>query len=155
MHERIEKEKGKRKREKSERAATFLLNASGSLLQNYQDRVALFRSFQLMNRPASRFEKLVSGHWLFKTACLSAVLPIASVAFGLFTAWVTRSVGTIAGIVLLAQIISLVLGIVGLVGGIMKKNTATIFLALFGVLAGGFFGYCAFVMFAFSHMGPH
>ena len=106
-----------------------------------------------MNRPVSLFRKLMSGHWLFKAACLSAVLPCASVAFGLFMAWLTRSVGTIAGVVLLVQAISLILGIVSFVGGIIEKNTAIIFLALFGGLASGFFGYCAFVLFAFSHMG--
>jgi hypothetical protein len=109
--------------------------------------------FQLMNRPVSLFEKQTPGRWLFKAACLSAALPFASVVFGLFMAWLTRSVGTISGVVLLVQIISLLLGIVGLVGGIMKKNIVIAFVAIFGVLAGGFFGCCAFVMFAYSHMG--
>ena len=107
-----------------------------------------------MNRPASIFEKLMSGSRLSKAARLSAALPFASVAFGLFIAWLTRSTGTISGIVLLLQVISLALGIVSFVGGIMKKNVPIIFLALFGVLASGFFGYCAYVLLAFSHMGP-
>ena len=119
-----------------------------------------------MNRPASLFRRLILDHWLFKAACLSVVLSFASAALGLLILSLlskslesqprdvaAASEGTIAGPVILVQIISLMLGVASFTGGIIKKNFAIILLALIGIFASGFLGYYAALFSFFYRMG--
>ena len=162
MHTAIQKEKRKRKKGKIKLSRKRFTKLSGPY--------SLISNFQLMNPPLSLFRKPTFDQWLVVANRLSAALPFASLLFGWFTYYLlaflskalelhpqnshaSASFSSVAavGVVLLMQIVSLVFGIVSLVGGIKKMNILMILLSLFGILVSGFLSYFAFFAFSFLY----